>query len=631
MNNVSSDVNALYARKPQHGEQVHNADIDNNYINEQASDNQQEIDPLEKPQQNFLARQVAEILSTTQGRIGVGAGLVLLIGGAVWALSSIGESSISGVKGQVSTPAVQTTTKQGDVLNEAQAQHLTEQQRLEAERLAAEGKTNTPVLTSFTATKGANLTLSAEQSFAVNSKEVPRPYIKNSTLTFIVSDKNLMDTGRYTLQTTADGKQAFFERESGAMLMDITAEDMERLQAFEKQNFGTSAILTAQDLIDQERAKQGLASQSSSSAISAPAETAIAYSASNGNNTNINNNGGNNANNSGNGNENFNAALYEEDSDVANYRTQLNSISNDYQNRVALLNENANANYNRMLEQRQAEQAKRQSFASASVQNTIGLIQSNPNAQGGFSVATYGVPNTQSQNAQNAGVEGLLGRPVASNTSTQNNSTATQSNANVQSNGTLPKHIVRAGTAYSVMIIQPVNTDNGTNVVGQIIGGQFAGAKVYGQVVPSGRNIGVNFTAVQPANNRLPLIPVSARAESIAGTSNRLATDIDRHYVQNYSHMVITSAMKGYGDAYANSRTTTTVDRADGSTVSTREGGVNDKEIAGGILREVGARLQNDISHLGNRPATFKIAAGTVLQMRLLSDWDTTATTSSIQ
>lgn len=192
----------------------------------------------------------------------------------------------------------------------------------------------------------------------------------------------------------------------------------------------------------------------------------------------------------------------------------------------------------------------------------------------------------------------------------------------------LPTHVVRAGTNYTVVVTKTVNSDYGNVVEARVVGGPFSGSTVYGQLTPQGRNAGVVFSGLQKPNSRSPIIPLTAKAFTFDG-KNGIA-NVKHHYLQNYTHMALTSVLQGYGDAYANTGTTTTVERSDGTVITTSDGENTRREVEANIAREFAARLQQDTAHLGNRVPTYIIPAGTVVQMRFSQDWDTTQVGNAI-
>ena len=191
----------------------------------------------------------------------------------------------------------------------------------------------------------------------------------------------------------------------------------------------------------------------------------------------------------------------------------------------------------------------------------------------------------------------------------------------------LPKNIIRAGTSFPVVVTNTVNSDNGSTVTAQVVGGVFNGSKVFGQIEPQGRNIGVSFTALQPKNPRQSLIPINAIALTLSN-SGGVASTVDRHYFQNYLTALAQAGIEGYGNAYAESNTTTRTTNE--GTVIVSRGGADAKQVRGQILSSLAGRLNQDIGVFANRQPTYIIRQGTPLSMTLVSNVDTTASTASL-
>lgn len=184
----------------------------------------------------------------------------------------------------------------------------------------------------------------------------------------------------------------------------------------------------------------------------------------------------------------------------------------------------------------------------------------------------------------------------------------------------LDKNIVRAGTRWPVVITKHVNTDEGLNVSGVIVGGPFDGAAVHGVVQPSGRNVGISFNRIEPKNPRKPIIPLNALAQTIGSQKEAVASQVKNHHFQNYSVMALESAIGGYGEAYSD-QNQTVVTGPNGLVIESK-GETTKKEVTAEILKEFSQKLNQDIGRLGNRAPTFIINQGTVLQMVLLSNLD---------
>ena len=213
--------------------------------------------------------------------------------------------------------------------------------------------------------------------------------------------------------------------------------------------------------------------------------------------------------------------------------------------------------------------------------------------------------------------------PYANGVTTANNSQGL-----IQDNR-LPANIIRAGTKWQVVITKSVNTDEGPQVIGELVTGKYAGSTVYGTVAQTGRSIGVQFTTIAPTNSRRPLVPIAAYATTIGGQKSAVATYKSNHYAQNYGIKTLTSILNGVGDAYENSGETSIVTDS-GTVITTNDSEPSSKKIRANVLGELGDEITADIGKLGNRAPTFKVAIGTVLNVVLSSDLDVNGTTSTI-
>ncbi|MFB6349991.1 hypothetical protein ACFBZI_11220 [Moraxella sp. ZJ142] len=343
----------------------------------------------------------------------------------------------------------------------------------------------------------------------------------------------------------------------------------------------------------------------------------------------------------GGGGGDFSAAVpydVQSDPDIANYSEQISaSIGTYQQNKYA--REVAEAEQKAAYQaQQQTLAQQRQQQAAQVMQTTLARIASLQTPSAGFGTQPIS-KKREASSASDSG--GTPATPAAQGSFTEQPASNPQNSgsngANAQNNGTapgagtqpLPNHIIRAGTTYQVVVMRTANSDHGNSVEARIINGPFAGSTVYGQMVQQGRNVGVMFESVQRPNPKLPILTVRAKAENI-GSTNPAIGQAKRHYAQNYAFAAATSILKGYGDAYADGRTQTTIERSDGSVVTHSDGKATRRELEANIARDFSNRIQQDTAHLGNRAPTFIIPAGQVLNMRLLNDWDTNQTTSTL-
>ena len=288
-----------------------------------------------------------------------------------------------------------------------------------------------------------------------------------------------------------------------------------------------------------------------------------------------------------------------------------------------------NAQQARLAEQRSQYQQQaaalaqsRQAVAKNALNQSIQMLTASNNVGNSYTAQIYG----QKYNAANRNY--AQPSTVTGNGLYGSNGSSTNINANKSTtNNLLPKNIIRAGTSFPVVVTNTVNSDNGSTVTAQVVGGVFNGSKVFGQIEPQGRNIGVSFTALQPKNPRQPLIPINAIALTLSN-SGGVASKVDRHYFQNYLTALAQAGIEGYGNAYAESNTTTRT--TDEGTVIVSKGGADAKQVRGQILSSLAGRLNQDIGVFANRQPTYIIRQGTPLSMTLVSNVDTTASTASL-
>ena len=582
--------------------------------------------------------------------VSAGVGVVVLSG----VLISFGGNS--GIKPKDSasvTMNIATDDDGKEALNIEQARYLSEKQRAEAEANAKNGVTNAAIVTEITASAPQNTYLATGTSdvSAITSEK------KDVPMTMAQLESN---PERYS-KTITDANKIYFTDKT------------------------TSKIIYPSDGVAQE----ALLRQSQFNQSNAAPSTATAYTANTGGTgggynggdtggTGGGYNGGNGGSSQAVATDNQNQQQSQPDADLARIKQTL---YNDYEARM----QESQAYQDSLAQQQQAYLAQQQQIVSARQQQAQAAIsaamQQNNQAIGAsnsFTAQSYNRPQ-QTQGYSNQATTTTLydaqGNPVQVPVSQINNNTSGAANQfrqggvgnfnytdnnvtlsptgeltntatprttrvgygsstngagnNLTANGLLPANIIRAGTTWQMVVTKSVNTDEGLQVVGELITGKFAGAKIYGVATPQGRSIGVNFTQILPKNPRKPIIPINAAATTIGSEKSAVATDKNNHYFQNYGVTVITSAMEGYGEAYANAGTTV-IEQSDGTVITATDGDVTNKQINGRILNQVGTKLNADIAKLGDRPPTFKIAQGSVLNVVLNQNLDVTNTTDSL-
>lgn len=254
---------------------------------------------------------------------------------------------------------------------------------------------------------------------------------------------------------------------------------------------------------------------------------------------------------------------------------------------------------------------------------TNGNFGGGNNYQGGN--GSYGVAGTEyyPQNTPMLLPSNVGGVPY------QNYNQQGQGQNGLDANGKLPSHVLRAGTSIPVIITKSVNSDEGNRVTGEVLSGKFAGSTVYGVISPTARSVGVLFTRLAPPNPRKPIMPINAMATTLGSQKDAIATDVKRHYGRNYGVLALTSILEGYGDAYEGAGQTSVVTDS-GSIVTVKSNKVDTAQIRGEVIGNLGSRLTEDVAKAGSRPPTFLIAQGTVVNMILTNNLDTTAVATDI-
>ena len=240
---------------------------------------------------------------------------------------------------------------------------------------------------------------------------------------------------------------------------------------------------------------------------------------------------------------------------------------------------------------------------------------------GGYSPNGGGQGGMQGGNGINVGLGNQGGQ--------YNSNTLNNAQSGVVLDQRLPANVIRAGTKWQAIITKAVNTDEGLQVIAELVTGKFAGSTVYGIVQPSGRNIGVLFQTVAQQNSRKPLIPIQAYATTIGTQKTAISNDVKNHYVRNYGIKGLSAVLRGVGEAYDGAGETSVITDS-GNVITTKDAKPDASKIRADVLGELGKDLTDDISKLGNRVPTYKVPIGTVVNVVLSGDLDVNGTTSSI-
>lgn len=554
------------------------------------ADDEQNIQTQEPPKSKIAI--IGQSLSNPKNRIFVIAGAVCLsiltiITSTV--LMSSNKKTGEGVYSSSNQPNIK--VPENTQVNEAQAQHIMKNQQGDANNLAQQGITNAPVL----GTAGTAQTSNNPNALSSAEMQQKYPNVNYKTVDIL----NLPEEERLPF---ANSFAVNYERDA------YYGEDFSNTQLYSPGIKRGNQILTYTN--------RGITIRPSD--YNARLEKAIAEEAGT-NNVPKNNTGGtNNTTNNANA---ENSQAYQD----PNYDPTYDRLSNDLRQQYDDYATTHNEHQAHIHQQQEAirlhaekEAAIRRQKASQSVQEAIADVSGNRSLSG-FVSQTYGQKYIKSSHQPSVSTS----YNQATNVTTSNDATRQSDNIKPE---LLPKHIIRAGTSYPVAIINSINSDYTTTVKARVTSGPFSGMSVYGQIEPNGRNIGISFTAIEPKNPRQALIPINAIALTYDGTGK--IANANHHYLQNYLTMVAQSYIAGYGSAYANSGTTTTMNNQ--GVVVTQSQRADSRQIRGEIYASLADRLNQDVGIFANRPTTFTIAAGTMLNMTLISNLDTHQSTPSI-
>lgn len=590
----------------------------------------------------------------------IGAGVTtLVVGSAALVFSGGDEQSAYVEAGSANAVSVDASKDGRDSLSVTQAQYIAEQQKLKAEKDAKEGVTNAVVISSPEAQASENTYLDENVSKMISVTqsrgEIPR------TTAQMRADADLVE------EQGRDGGSVFRSKSTGVVFFPVDAELQKRQQEFGgatyQQSYNSGSGGSDYGTSGGGAGGTGGGSGSGGAYIPDNQSGGVAYDSQ----------------------PQYQQQQQQQYQQQSNYapaqqesaplpqgyymkgelnerlpdtylQTARDSLRDEYSSYAEITNQTDSALMQREQEFKQQQQQALQERRSVAQQAlSSGLSAVAPQSKSGFSSSVYFKPvstggGANGANGGEAGAEGSTwamgnggaGYAGTANYTTNNVTLGADGNlSNQQTNqsqgqggeigddGRLRAHVLRAGTNIPVIVTKSVNTDEGTRVTAEIISGKFAGSKVYGTVYPTGRSMGIRFDRIAPKNPKKPLIPINAIANTIGTQKEAVATNIKRHYGQNYGILALTSILEGYGEAYSDAGQTSIVTDS-GNVVTVTDGEVDSDKIRGKVIGSLGSRLTNDVSRLGNRAPTYYVAQGTVVNMVLTSNWDTTSVASDL-
>jgi intracellular multiplication protein IcmE len=173
-----------------------------------------------------------------------------------------------------------------------------------------------------------------------------------------------------------------------------------------------------------------------------------------------------------------------------------------------------------------------------------------------------------------------------------------------------------AGTILYGQLVGRVNSDVPGPVIGEILQGPLAGARLLGSFQFSEQGVIIQFTSMTvpfrdaDGLERTEVVPIRAFAVDAANLSTAMATSIDRRVFERVAFGFATAFLQGLGQAIASSGATTNVLPGGGVSVTTPQLNTTQQlTIAGGAAMANTARILDQT--YGRRRTTIIVEAGT--------------------
>lgn len=280
----------------------------------------------------------------------------------------------------------------------------------------------------------------------------------------------------------------------------------------------------------------------------------------------------------------------------------------------------------------QETQQRQQNAAQAIQQQQQGFFQ--PNSGTAFTAATYIPKQSNSNNAANTVWNNNMS--AVANGAAQGQGQAQPVTPEDDIAKDLPRHVVRVGTTWQVVVENEVNTDNGTTVFARALSGPYSGARLIGTMRAVGlgdRSAGVVFETLIPVRGNKNALPIKAVGMTLGDLNTHIATSVNRHYLQRYSALIAQGVTGGYGEAYSdtNGRSYEKVNNDGSVTITTIRDKPDSSVIRGQVLGQLGTELQAEFQQIRGRPTTYTVSQGTPLTIMFVENLDTKkAATNSI-
>lgn len=173
------------------------------------------------------------------------------------------------------------------------------------------------------------------------------------------------------------------------------------------------------------------------------------------------------------------------------------------------------------------------------------------------------------------------------------------------------KPTIYAGETFRAILKNEVNTDNGNEVIAQLVQGPYKGATIIGTVSKTNDNIQFNFKRLLRKGKEE--VAISAIARQIGTNSAGMADSINRHYLKRYSALILSSGLSGVGEAYE--QTAGVNAKVEGQTVVAETSEPSSKRILGNAIGELGDEISGEIKKHQATPTTYITKSGKVFNV----------------
>ncbi|MDR2208071.1 MAG: hypothetical protein LBE22_03755 [Azoarcus sp.] len=178
------------------------------------------------------------------------------------------------------------------------------------------------------------------------------------------------------------------------------------------------------------------------------------------------------------------------------------------------------------------------------------------------------------------------------------------------------KPLIKTGNVLYAVSDAEINTDDGSEVMASIRGGDWDGARLIGKIQRTPNNISLKFNILAPQDDR-PTMRINAVAIREEDAKLGIAENIDHHYIQRYAALAVSSLLGGAGRVFQHQGTA--VFHPSGM-VATSNGDPADRQIIGSAVGELGTSLSQEFRNDVNRPATYSAPAGQGFGVYFLDD-----------